>query len=71
MCFVIDVKEHSHDITAFCVTNCSYTACVLNFSYIPWMLKMIHNFFAVHNIYSSCFRLLSDYCLIITADVFS
>lgn len=52
-------------------SNCSYTACVLNFSYIPWMLKMIHNFFTVHNIYSSCFRLLSDYCLIITADVFS
>lgn len=45
--------------------------------YVIWMVfrlvnkKKNEDKSSVHNIYSSCFRLLSDYCLIITADVFS
>ena len=45
---IVDVKIHSHDIAAFCISNGTYTACVLNFSYISRMLEMIHYFFTVH-----------------------
>ena len=47
---VINVKIDSHDISTFCISNCSYTAGVLNLSYISWMLKMIHYFLCIHNV---------------------
>ena len=48
MCFIIDIKKNPHDITAFCISHCTYATCVLYFSYITRMLKMIHYFFTIH-----------------------
>ena len=51
MCLIINIKENSHDITAFCISYCSYATCVLYFSNITWMLKMIHYFLTVSHLY--------------------
>ena len=48
MSFVIDIKEYSHNITAFCISYSTHATCVLDFTDITWMLKMIHYFFTIH-----------------------
>ena len=42
---IINIKINSHNIATFCISYCSYSAGVFNFSHISWMLKMIHYFF--------------------------
>ena len=45
----INIQINSHDISTFCISNCTYTAGILNFSYISRMLKMIHYLFCIHS----------------------
>mgnify|MGYP007086214649 CR=1 FL=1 len=41
---VIDIEIDSHDIAAFCVSDSTYAAGVLNFSHVSWVLEMVHYF---------------------------
>ena len=45
---IVNVQINTHDIAAFCIADGSDTACIFDFAYITRMIKMIHNFFAVH-----------------------
>ena len=44
MCLVINVEIDSHDIAAFCVSDSTYAAGVLNFSHVSRVLEMVHYF---------------------------
>ena len=45
---VIDIEIHTHDISAFCVTNGSHTARVLDLSNVSRIIKMVHYLFTIH-----------------------
>jgi len=47
-CLIVYIQKNTHDVTAFCVSYCTYTACIFNFSNITWVLEMIHYFFTIH-----------------------
>ena len=44
MTLVIDIEIDSHDIAAFCVSDSTYAAGVLNFSHVSRVLEMVHYF---------------------------
>ncbi len=48
----INIQIDSHNIAALGITYGTHAAGVINFPYISWMLKMIHNFFCIHNLFS-------------------
>ena len=50
---LINIQIHSHNVSAFCIAYGSDTAGAFNLSYISRVLKMVHYFFAVHNLFSS------------------
>ena len=53
---IINVKIHSHDVAAFCITNGTDTAWILNLSNVSWVVKMIHYFFTIHTFYPAFFE---------------
>ena len=62
---LIDVQINSHNIPTFGISNGSHTACILNFSYVSWILEVIHYFFCIHIntpfYYAFCFLIKSSY----------
>ena len=51
----INIKINTHDIAAFRISYRTHAAGILYFSYISWMLEMIHNFFCIHFLFFSYF----------------
>ena len=51
---IVDIKINAHDVSALGVSDSTHAAGALNLSYVSRMLKMIHNFFTIHNS-TSCF----------------
>ena len=45
---VINIQIDTHNIAAFCISNSTYTAGILNLAHISRVIKMVHYLFAIH-----------------------